>query len=264
MKKIFENLTHPRVLTSTMLLVVVVLIMMNLQQCYSSNDLKKQHKKEVTRLKNNQLALQDTIVNYKDENGMMKASIRGYELNLDELAEDLEFEKSKPPKTVVEYRTIVQEKIVEVPTTIVKNDTVTIIDGVQYDSSIVINADTTFESSSRSVTVTTPFRLDSNGIDFASSTIDLEQNIWLKASVLQDRKTREVWVDLETDYPGITFNDAKGVLVMEDENLRKFRMQNRKNLGFGVNVGAFYDPFSNKFVPGIGIGLNFSPRWLQF
>ncbi len=262
MKKIFENLTHPRVLTSTMLLAVVVLIMMNLQQCYSSNDLKKQHKKEVTRLKNNQLALQDTIVNYKDENGMMKASIRGYELNLDELAEDLEFEKSKPPKTVVEYRTIVQEKIVEVPTTIV--ETVTIVDGVEYDSSIVINADTTFESSSRSVSVTTPFKVDSNGVYFASSTIDLEQNIWLKASVLQNRKTREVWVDLETDYPGITFNDAKGVLVMEDENLRKFRMQNRKNLGFGVSVGAFYDPFNNRIVPGVGVGLNLSPRWLQF
>ena len=262
MKKIFENLTHPRVLTSTMLLAVVVLIMMNLQQCYSSNDLKKQHKKEVTRLKNNQLALQDTIVNYKDENGMMKASIRGYELNLDELAEDLEFEKSKPPKTVVEYRTIVQEKIVEVPTTIV--ETVTIVDGVEYDSSIVINADTTFESSSRSVSVTTPFKVDSNGVYFASSTIDLEQNIWLKASVLQNRKTREVWVDLETDYPGITFNDAKGVLVMEDENLRKFRMQNRKNLGFGVRVGAFYDPFNNRSVPGVGVGLNLSPRWLQF
>ena len=87
---------------------IVILFMLLMHQCSST----QQAKDEVVRITNNNLALADTIRNYIDENGILNGEIRGLHLKVSELGDEVEYEKSKPPVTVVEYITEVRDSIV--------------------------------------------------------------------------------------------------------------------------------------------------------
>ena len=70
-----------------------------------------------------------------------------------------------------------------------------------------------------------------------------------------------MFVHLKTDYPGVTFNDAQGILVQNDKQLKKFSYSQRKQFGLGIQVGVGY---SDRIRPYIGIGLHYSPKFLQW
>ena len=70
-------------------------------------------KGEVTRIQNNLIAANDTIKNYVNEKGESVGEIKGLTLTLEELQDSLKVEKMKPPITIVKYKTIIKEKIVE-------------------------------------------------------------------------------------------------------------------------------------------------------
>lgn len=246
-------------------IIIAILIFSLLYQCESANSARG----EIVRLENNKKAAEDTLRQYKDKWGNTVGEIRGLTLTLDELKKEndsLEIKASRPPITIVEYRTNVVEKIVEVPVYIkdtvieevIKGDTVT------FDSSVTFALNDTFGKSSRSMDVSIPFKVDSM-LTFGGATISLQQTIWLSAGIFQDNKSKEVFVELKTDYPGITFNNTKGILVdKKTKKFKKFSMQNRKSFGLGINLGYGYSPVNNSFLPYIGIGIHYSPKFLQW
>ena len=238
--------------------VIGILIFLLMQQCEKTTIAKQ----DVVRLKNNTKALQDTVKNYKDKWGNSVGEIRGLKLTLKELGDSLKYEKKRPPITIIEVRTEIVERIKEVPVYI--KDTLIIQDTFKFESELCIDKSDTFGKSSRSISIGIPFSVK-EGIKFGKANIELKQNIWLSAYILQDKKTKEVFVQVKSDYPNATFNSLKGILI--DQNSKEFKSlknSHRKSFGLGLNLGMGYMPLTNSFGPYLGIGISYTPKFLQW
>jgi hypothetical protein len=102
-------------------------------------------------------------------------------------------------------------------------------------------------------------------LKFGKANIELKQNIWLSASISQDKKTKEVFVNVKSDYPNATFNNLKGILI--DQNSKEYKaLKNsyKKSFGLGVNLGMAYLPTTNSFGPYVGVGISYTPKFLQW
>ena len=252
-KNILAFVTDPRNTRMILLAAIAVLFMLLLRQCGKTNDAKG----EVIRIENNHKALNDTIENYINENGNAAAEIRALNLTLSEVKEELDFEKNKPPVTVIKTETVIQEKIVEVPVTVID----TIIG--EHNSALSFSSSSNWGKSFREIGVTVPYTFSVDSTLFGEATIDLKQNIWLTASLIRDNKTKELFVNLETDYPGTTFNSAKGIMIDQNNSAFKdLQLQNRKTMGLGLHLGYGYS--TEGPVPYIGIGIHYSPKFLQW
>lgn len=255
MKRIFRFILDPKNTRMFLLAGIMILVFMVISQ-HNKNE---ESKREITRLNNNAVALQDTILNYINERGEWSAKIRALNLNLSELADSLIYEKNKPPITIVRYQAVVVEKIVEVPVYIYETDTV--YQG--FNSFIVAESSDSWGKSSRNILVKVPFSMDETGIVTSNASIDLEQNIWLSASLNRDKKTDEIFVNLHTDYPGTTFNNAQGVLVNHRSSFFKdLEYKERKSLGLGLQLGVGLA--GSSISPYVGVGVSYTPKFLQW
>lgn len=227
--------------------VVAILFFLLMHQCEATRNAED----ETQRIKNNQIALNDTIRNYKDKYGNAVGEIRGLTLTLDEVKKELEFEKKKPPVTIIKWKTIIVEKEVEVP---VKMN----------DSTIIVQSDKEWGKSSRSLKVEVPYAVKENKLTVGNANIELKQNIWLTASLFKDTKTKEVFVQLKTDYPNVQFNEAKGILVKEEDSGGLFNQSPSKvkTMGLGLHIGLGLT--TGGVSPYVGVGLNYTPRFLQW
>lgn len=216
---------------------------------------------------------------------MLTASIRGYELTVEELEGKyadlfavMKDWKGKPPITVVEKHFYVTEHIKSVDISSTPVDSL-------GQGMITFADDTVFSvGNSRSVSGSFPYAIrlldksDSTILDyqeqpfFASlhpgkGEVDLKQEMTLYTGLNRDSKTGEVTTWVKTAYPGVTFKVLKGATIQDDEATRKALVSSRKTLGIGFSTGAGMVYTNNGTVqPGIflGVGLNFSPKKLQF
>ncbi len=81
-------------------------------------------------------------------------------MTLEELQDSLEVEKMKPPITIVKYKTIIKEKIVEVP--VISTDTLIKQGNTEFNSVLSFSSDSTWEKSSRSLGVSVPYTMGSD------------------------------------------------------------------------------------------------------
>jgi hypothetical protein len=253
LKNILSALFNPKNGKLLTIIALVVLALLLFRQCEQT----KKAEWETTRINNNWKASQDTIRNYVDKNGNSAAEIRALTLTLDEAKKEIQFEKGRPPVTVIKYETKIVEKIVDVQ--------VTSIDTVigNFNSAAVIASEASWGKSSRKVKTTVPYSIAGNQATFGDATIDLEQNIFLTASILRDKKTKEVFVNLSTDYPGTRFNSAQGIMIDQTSSgFRDLQLQNRKSLGLGLQLGVGLTGAGVS--PYVGVGLNYTPKFLQW
>ena len=257
-KNILGILTDPKNTRMFLMGGMVVLLFLLIRQCNETATAKG----EVTRIQNNLVAANDTINNYVNEKGESVGEIKGLTLTLDELKDSLEIEKNKPPITIVKYKTIIKEKIVEVP--VVSSDTIIKQGDQEFNSIVSFSSDSTWEKSSRSLKVVLPYTFIVDSLMFGSANIDLAQNIWLNATLSQDQDTKEVFIKLTSDYPGTTFNSAQGIMIdTKSPAFQSLQLQNRKPFGLGINAG--YGVVSDGvFGPYIGIGISWNPKLLQW
>lgn len=233
---------------------VAVLAILLFRQCEQT----RKAKSETVRINNNWKASQDTIRNYVNASGNSAAEIRALTLTLDEAKKSIEFEKSKPPITVVKYETQIVERLVEVP--------VTALDTAigKFNSAAVIASAAEWGKSSRKIKTTLPYTFVDGVLEFGDAAIDLEQNIFLTASILQDSRTKEVFVNLSTDYPGTKFNSAQGIMIDQSSGgFKGIQRQSRKSLGIGLQIGVGLVGNLGP-APYVGIGLNYTPKILQW
>ena len=251
LKNILAIVTDPKNTRMFLLGSIVVLVVLLLRQCQATSEANA----ETVRIDNNWKASLDTIENYIDANGNAAAEIRALNLTLEELEDELDYEKGKPPVTVIKTETVIKESIVEVP--VVVHDTVI----GNYNSAISLSDSAEWGKSFRKIDVFVPYETTSG--EFGNASIDLTQNIWLTASLTRDIKTKELFVNLSTDYPGTTFNSAKGIMINQDsKEFRSLQYQNRKTLGIGLHLGVGYG--IDGVSPFVGVGLNYTPKFLQW
>jgi len=256
-KNILGILTDPKNTRMFLLGGIIVLFFLLIKQCNET----EQAKGEVTRFQNNLSAANDTILNYVNENGESVGEIKGLNLSLEQLRDSLDYEKGRPPITIVKYKTIVKEKIVEVP--VKTKDTVVKQDGVEFKSVLSFNSKGNWEKSSRLIDISLPYTF-TDSLMFGSATIELKQNIWLDATLSQDLVSKEVFIKLTSDYPGTTFNNTQGIMVNQNSpEFKNIQMQNRKPFGFGLNMGMGITG-DGGLGPYIGIGVSWNPKLLQW
>ena len=256
-KNILGILTDPKNTRMFLLGGIGILLFLLVRQCNETEEAKG----EVTRFQNNLSAANDTILNYVNENGESVGEIKGLNLSLEELRDSLEYEKGRPPITIVKYKTIIEEKIIEVA--VVTKDTIIKQGSNNFNSILSFNSDSNWTKSSRTINVDLPYSL-TDSLMFGSATIELKQNIWLDATLSQDQNNKEVFIKLTSDYPGTTFNNTQGIMI--DQNSLEFKsiqMKNRKPFGFGINMGMGITGDGN-FGPYIGLGISWNPKLLQW
>lgn len=242
---VFGFIKNPKNTRLIIGIVLAILIILLMRQC----DATKRAENETVRIKNNQIALNDTIRNYKDKYGNSVGEIRGLTLTLDEVRDSLEYEKGRPPVTVIKWKTIIVDREVEVPV-------------VLTDSTMQIKSEKTWGKSSRSLFVEVPYKVDGTKLKTGNATFELKQDIWLSASLSKDEKSKEVFVQLKTDYPNVTFNKARGILIENPDIMNSTNSSSKKTLGIGLQVGI---GIGNAGVaPYVGVGLNYTPKFLQF
>jgi hypothetical protein len=270
------------------LLVVIILILLLLRQCNVSSslraDIQAAHD-EAVRVDNNHLADVDSIKqSYSKKTGELTAEISGHLLTIDELNGkykelygDYLNEKGKEPITIIKYRFLTKELITGVdiestPIDSMGNGSFAFCDSVQFSA-----------GNSRMLSGTIPYKLslhtkkDSVLLDYSTQdffarafpgtgNFQLQQEMSVNTGLTKDTKTGEVKVWAKTSYPGVTFELLKGASIKEDEETKKTLASLRKTWGLGFSVGAGAVYTGAAVTPGIfaGVGLNYSPKKLQF
>lgn len=270
---------------------IVVFLLIFFQTCNQNAKLKEQikiEKAEQQRILNNWEASKDTLKQYIDQNGSLRGEIQGYALTQKELVgkyselfssvEKFKKEWQKtPPVTIVETKYIITEKIKDFQVSVNQNGKTGLVN---------FSSDTTFNAGNyRKISGKLPYSLsyfnkfDSSYVDFSSSLmyakvnpfspeVTLEQRMNLNTGINKDKQTGKLKIWVTTDYPGVTFSEIKGAEILEEGETAKLFQKPRKSwgLGFSVGPGLLYNPASRSLVPGIyvGVGLNFTPKKLQF
>lgn len=257
MIKLINNIlsffTDPKNTRMILLGCIVILAVLLLRQCESTSKAKS----ETVRIKNNQIALKDTVRNYRDKWGNSIGEIRGLKLKVEELGDSVELAKDKQPITIVKTETEIVEKIVEIPT-----ESVDTIVG-DYNSAIKFSDTKNWGKSYRQLDATVPYKISNDTVIYGSAAVKLTQNIWLSAQISQDTKTEEIFVNLKTDYPGVKFNNASGIMIDKSSNsFKRIRKKSRKTLGMGLHIGIGHT--GNGISPYVGIGLSYTPKFLQW
>jgi len=101
--------------------------------------------------------------------------------------------------------------------------------------------------------------------------VKIKMGMSLGTALYKDPETGEIKIQVKTPYPGITFQDIRGAEIMSTiKSNKKVARSFRKEFGIGLNLGlgmypvADNDQFKVKFGPVISVGINYTPRWLQF
>lgn len=240
--------------------VILVLLCVLFKQCGTIS----RYKSEKATLENNLLALNDTLRNYKDGKYNL-AEMRALQLRVDELADSLKLERGKEPITIIKYVAVVSDSV-SVPVTVV-HDTVFIEKDWSDAGWIAASEESRFGNSSRSIGIRVPYKVDcetglleSNG----NAEIELEQDIWVESTLYRDKKGY-TYIRLMTDYPSCTFNDGAAILVTD----KSYEYNSRKQFGLGIGLQVGYgaalsNPVRTAPYVGIGLSLNWNPRFLQF
>ena len=256
-KNIIGIITDPKNTRMFLLGGMVVLLLLLLRQCNQTEIAKG----EVTRFQNNLTAANDTILNYVNEKGESVGEIKGLSLLLEELSDSLEYEKGRPPITIIKYKTIIKENIVEVP--VITKDTIIKQGSNSFNSILSFKSDSNWSKSTRSIKVDLPYSI-TDSLIFGTASIGLRQDIWLDATLSQDMKTKEIFIKLTSDYPGTTFNSTQGIMIdRKSKEFRNLQMQSRKPFGFGLNIGMGITGTGN-LMPYIGLGVSWNPKLLQW
>jgi hypothetical protein len=279
LKNILAFITDPKNTRMLLLAGIAILAFLLLRQCNRTKHFKgeiEKQKQETQRVQNNYDAAQDSIKQYKIGDSTLRAEKLGYELTLAELEEEysdlmgkFEFEKNKPPKTVVVTEWKIKDSIRDV---LVVAD----IDSLG-NKSLKFGDSTYFASDSvnyRLIKGKIPYDIVFDPVDSVykikqgNASVDLGLGMNLNVGLFQDKDDKKVYIKAETDYPGVKFTKLEGASIMDDPDNRSVLRQLRKpfsiglNLGYGLNA----DPATGtvRLGPYFGFGINYSPKWLQF
>ena len=218
---------------------------------------------QIDKQKNNEKALTEQLVSYKDELGRINAEKHAYQLTQEELRDSIGLLKKKNR----EYLSYINSSMGIKDT--LKIETIIIKENNIDDGIISFSQKNRFGKSSRTISGKIPYEINNNKINSGKADISIEQNIFIEGWLERNAKSNETYIHLRSDYPGLVFNSGMGVIA---ENGRSYERTMRKKNGIGIavgpNIGLNYDFSSQKLIPTIGVGVTigytYTPRLLQW
>lgn len=243
-------------------IVALILGIILMVQCDSNSALKS----EISRQKNNILALTDTLHQYKDELGRTIAEKHAFQLTQEELRDSIGLLKKKNTDYLAYINTIVGINDTIVETVYIDR---TIKDTTRLDNGVIeVSNQKNFGKSSQELHISIPYYV-SDKLYTQEATTNLKMNLFVESWLEKNSKTGETMVMLRSDYPNVNFNSGTGIVATTTPEYEKSM---RKTKGIGINVGpqlgVSYDLINKKVVPtigvGIGIGFNLTPKKLQW
>jgi hypothetical protein len=275
-KGIISFLTNPKNTRMLLFAGIVLFALLFLRQCGKTSDAKAETevaKQEIVRVTNNLAASKDTIDQYMVDINTTRAEIKGYELTVEELegeyAEllaDFEIEKNKPPVVIIKTVYVIKDSIIEVPIYVLPGDSM-------FDKYLAFSDSAVYDSigvNYRFLTGRIPIIIDYEDSTLIPGfgTFGLELGMNLNLGLFKDKKTKEITILADTDYPGVTFTKLQGANILTDPKNKKILRGLRKSWGLGINVGygMMLDIPNNAFVTGpyVGVGLSYTPKILQW
>lgn len=259
MLKVFEFLKKYRNFIYIAVIVVFGLIMSS--QCSRINNMDN----ELSRQANNIITMTEEIRTYEDELGRANAEKHAYQLTQEELRDSIGLLKKKNQEYVSYINTHLNIKdTVRIETIVIKNVGSNINDG-----SINFSKSETFGKSSRSISASIPYNVKDSTLYTGNATFALNQDIFVEGWLERNLKTRETYIHLRSDYPGLTFNSGLGIVA---EPSKQYERDMRKSNGIGIAIGPnfsfSYDFINQKFVPTVGFGIivgyTYTPKLFQW
>ena len=273
LKNIISWVLDPKNRSLIVSVAFIVLLFFLLSTCNRAAGLKREiskNKEESQRIVNNYEASRDTLKMYQEDNGNLVGKIQGYELTITELKTDYESLfgehedlKKKPPITITKVVTVIRDSLIEVAVNSTGDST-----GGELEFS-----DSTFfsEGNWRNLSGKIPYSLNnnlSNPLVPGEGSFEIGQSISLSTTLTKDKETGKIMIKVETPYPGVTFSNIQGASILDDDKNKKMWRQARKTWSVGANVGygVLLDiKDSNVSLgPYYGVGITYSPKWLQW
>lgn len=251
--------TNLSIILGVIALILGIVLMV---QCDSNSALKN----EITRQKNNILALTDTIHQYKDNLGRVVAEKHAFQLTQEELRDSIGLLKKKNTDYLAYINTVVGINDTIVETVFIDR---TIKDTTRLDNGVIeVSNKKNFGKSSQELNISIPYYV-TDKLYTQEATTNLKMNLFVESWLEKNSKTGETMVVLRSDYPNVNFNSGTGIVATTTPEYEKSM---RKNKGIGINIGpqlgVSYDLVNKKVVPtvgiGVGIGFNLTPKKLQW
>lgn len=255
---------------------IVVLAFLFLKQCEATKDAKK----EAERNYHNLLAEQDSVRVIESKLGNTIAEKSAFQLKYSELSseqkeliERFELEVRKKPGVVIQTELLYRDTSITVPVLATQDQNGGIL-SFQYKPTLPgknmlsiggkldykIKYDSIIDPSNNGLYKYTQEILP------GEAKLSIEQRIDLATALYRDPKTNRLYVRASTTFPGISFSEMQALDMVDDPATRKALKGERKSFGVGVLAGYGMTINQNGYSSGptIGLGVYYSPKWLQF
>jgi hypothetical protein len=279
MKKISKILDSVYKIVSNKLIligIIVLLIFLSIRQCEKAGSLQAEARRE----HNNYLASQDSVRTIKKEKDHLIVEKSAMELKVSELSDEQkklitklglkDNGKSTTPSVVTEIQIVYVDRFINVPTKVEKDK-----DG--KESITFTHSPKMKGNNSLTISGKIPYTLDITKspdvadlvftkLNTGAAELDIKQNIEIITGIYRDPKTKRLMTRVSTEYPGIDFKDVNSFTILDTKENRDALKSARKPYGIGVNFGIGLAANQKGIGPGIylGIGLQYSPKFLQF
>jgi hypothetical protein len=255
---------------------IAVLVMLLLKQCNATADAKK----EAERNFNNLLAERDSVRVLASKNGNMLVERAAFQLKYNELTEEqeelidrLELSGKRKPSVVIQTEVVYKDTSIMVPVAATQEGDNTYLKFTHNPTlpgtnklliagqlPYTVDTDTIWDASDKS-----KFKFVSTVIP-GTAKLSMEQKIDLVTGLYTDPKTGRLFVRASTSFPGITFSEMQALDMVDDPATKKALKQARKPFGIGFSIGYGLTVGKDGYIagPSVGLGLTYSPKWLQF
>jgi hypothetical protein len=253
---------------------IVLLAMLLLQQYNAAENAKA----EALREHNNLLASQDSVRVIRQDRDLAIFEKSSFQLKVSELSKEqkdlisqLELSKNgkgTTPKTVIEIVTEYKDSVRNIPSSINKDpngeESITFLHNPELPgkNKLKISGKIPYELGiNRDPSDSTKYNAKLNSGLVA---LDIEQSIDIVTGIYQDPKSKRIMTRVSTTYPGMSFSDINSFDITDNPETRKALKAARKEFGIGFTLGYGFSPGAPRPSMIVGIGLHYTPRFLQF
>jgi energy-converting hydrogenase Eha subunit F len=100
------------------------------------------------------------------------------------------------------------------------------------------------------------------------NSLNIKETATLLTSIYKDKETGKLLIQVKSDNPNITFSSIRGAEILSEDKTVSRGVRKEFGLGLNIGIGGMLTPVDNgwgiKAGPVISVGLNWTPRWLQF